>query len=254
MNIKHKSPPRVFISYSHDSPEHKRWVLEFSTTIRERGVDAILDQWGLRPGDDLPHFMETHLDKADYILMICTDNYVEKANKGTGGVGYEKMIMTASLLSRIDSNKVIPIIRQDGTKKLPIFMGSKLYIDFSKDEDAEYGFDELMRTLLDAPLFEKPTIGSNPFKPMEQSRPDRTSDGIRQLMTDLAAAYEGTHQEHLPYKKLVDKTLMSRLTLDYYVNHAIEKDLIQKSTKWQDSILVTPKGIQYLVDREIINT
>lgn len=254
MNTEHKSPPKVFISYSHDSPEHKRWVLEFATTIRERGVDAILDQWELRPGDDLPHFMETHLGPADYVLMVCTDTYVKKANKGTGGVGYEKMIMTASLLSRIDSNKVIPILRQDGTKNLPTFMRSKIYIDFSKDEDTEYSFDELMRTLLDAPLFEKPTIGSNPFKPMKQSRPDRTSDGIRQVMTDLAAAYEGTYKEHLPYKKLVDKTQISRLALDFYVNHAIEQDLIQKSTKWQDSIVITPKGIQYLVDREIIKT
>lgn len=58
MITEHKTPPRVFISYSHDSPEHKRWVIEFATTIRGRGVDAILDQWHLRHGDDLPHFME----------------------------------------------------------------------------------------------------------------------------------------------------------------------------------------------------
>lgn len=254
MNTEHKIPPKVFISYSHDTPEHKRWVLEFATTIRERGVDAILDQWELRPGDDLPHFMETYLDRAEYVLMICTNNYVEKANKGTGGVGYEKMIMTASLLARIDTNKVIPIIRQNGTKNLPTFMGSKIYVDFSKDEDAEYSFDELMRTLLEAPLFEKPTIGANPFKPMEQSRPDRTSDGVRQVMTDLAAAYEGTYREHLSYAKLVEKTSMSRLTLDFYVQHAIEQDLIEKSTQWQDSILITPTGLQYLVDRKIIET
>ena len=254
MNTEHKIPPRVFISYSHDSSDHKRWVLEFATTIRERGVDAILDQWALRPGDDLPHFMETHLDTADYVLMICTDNYVDKANKGTGGVGYEKMIMTASMLSRIDSNKVIPIIRQNGTINVPVFMGSKIYIDFSRDEDAEYNFDELMRTLLDAPLFEKPLIGSNPFKPMEQSRPDRTSDGVRQVMIDLAAAYEGTGKEHLNYAKLVEKTSMSRLTLDFHVAHAIEQGLIKKSTKWQDCILVTPKGLQYLADRKIIES
>ena len=47
-------PPKVFISYSHDSAEHKQWVLEFATTLRNRGVDAILDQWDLKPGDDLP--------------------------------------------------------------------------------------------------------------------------------------------------------------------------------------------------------
>ena len=47
-------PPKVFISYSHDSADHKEWVLDFATTLRNRGVDAILDQWDLKPGDDLP--------------------------------------------------------------------------------------------------------------------------------------------------------------------------------------------------------
>lgn len=106
------NPPRVFISYSHDTAEHKEWVLDFATTLRNRGVDAVLDQWDLKPGDDLPHFMETQLEVADYVLMVCTEKYVEKANTGEGGVGYEKMIMTSSLLKKIDSSKVIPIIRQ----------------------------------------------------------------------------------------------------------------------------------------------
>jgi hypothetical protein len=53
--------PKVFISYSHDSQEHKKWVLDLATRLRNNGVDAIIDQWELRAGDDLPHFMETHL-------------------------------------------------------------------------------------------------------------------------------------------------------------------------------------------------
>ena len=105
-------PPRVFVSYSHDSAEHKCWVLDFATTLRNRGVDAILDQWDLRPGDDLGHFMETNLASCDFAVMVCTRNYVQKANAGTGGVGYEKMIMSAASLTSISDNRVIPIIRQ----------------------------------------------------------------------------------------------------------------------------------------------
>ncbi len=63
-----KSPPRVFISYSHDSAEHKEWVLNFATTLRMRGVDAVLDQWDLKPGDDLPHFMESQLETSESVL------------------------------------------------------------------------------------------------------------------------------------------------------------------------------------------
>ncbi len=55
------SVPRVFISYSHDSQQHKKWVLDLATRLRNSGVDAIIDQWELQPGADIPHFMETNL-------------------------------------------------------------------------------------------------------------------------------------------------------------------------------------------------
>ena len=113
------SPPRVFISYSHDSAAHKQWVLGFATTLRNRGVDAILDQWDLKPGDDLPTFMEQNLVASDYAIMVCTQKYVQKANAGEGGVGYEKMIMTSSSLKAIAGNKVIPIVRERGASNTP---------------------------------------------------------------------------------------------------------------------------------------
>lgn len=50
--------PKVFISYSHDSIKHKQWVLNLATRLRNNGIDAILDQFELKPGDDIPHFME----------------------------------------------------------------------------------------------------------------------------------------------------------------------------------------------------
>ena len=156
--------PKVFISYSHDTLDHKKWVLELAVRLRNNGIDAILDQFDLQAGDDVPHFMETNLAKADKVIMVCTERYVEKANSGEGGVGYEKMIVTSSLLKRIDENKVIPIIRQNGETKLPTFLSSKLYINFSKNDEYEFSYDNLVRTIHKTPIFEKPPIGNNPFK------------------------------------------------------------------------------------------
>jgi len=51
--------PRVFISYSHDSKDHKAWVTNLGTRLREKGVDVILDQWDTEPGDNLAKFMES---------------------------------------------------------------------------------------------------------------------------------------------------------------------------------------------------
>lgn len=61
------------------------------------GVDVILDQWELEPGDDVPKFMEQSVRRANKVLMICTEPYVRKADDGKGGVGYESMIVTGEL-------------------------------------------------------------------------------------------------------------------------------------------------------------
>lgn len=156
--------PKVFITYSHDSIEHKKWVLELAIRLRNNGIDAILDQFELKPGDDLPYFMETNLESADRVIMVCSERYVEKANKGEGGVGYEKMILTSTLLKKIDENKIIPLIKQNGSSLLPTFLKSKLYINFSKQDDYEFSFDELIRTIHKSPIFVKPPVGNNPFK------------------------------------------------------------------------------------------
>ena len=60
-----KEAPKVFISYSHDDPDHKKWVANFGLRLRQNGVDAILDQWDLFPGEDIPVFMERNLSEAN---------------------------------------------------------------------------------------------------------------------------------------------------------------------------------------------
>lgn len=244
-------PPRVFISYSHDSAEHKKWVLDFATTLRNRGVDAVLDQWDLRPGDDLPHFMETQLEAADYVVMVCSEKYVEKANAGEGGVGYEKMILTSSYLSRIDSSKVIPIIRQSGTDKRPTFLKSKLYINFSNDADLEYSLDDLLRVFLNSPLYEKPPIGANPFKPLEGARPDRVSDGVKEVMKAVSKCYEGHARKYVIFNCIVKSVSMHRLTLDRYITNAVDQGLI----KWygEKALIISQDGVDYLISHGIID-
>ncbi|MDI6741962.1 MAG: toll/interleukin-1 receptor domain-containing protein [Smithella sp.] len=242
-------PPKVFISYSHDSAAHKQWVLEFATTLRNRGIDAILDQWDLKPGDDLPEFMEQNLASSDYAVMICTKRYVSKANAGVGGVGYEKMIMTSSSLSKISDSKVIPIVRENGDPQVPTFLKTKRYIDFSKEEDIEFSLDELLRFLLNAPLYKKPEVGSNPFRPLAEAKPDRTSDGIRQLMIDLIKLYNNTGEENVMFVNLIRHSTMPRLMFDKYFDEAAKQGLVQKHLIY---VKVTEKGRSYAEEHNIV--
>ncbi len=211
------TPPKVFVSYSHDSLEHKRWVLEFATRLRASGIDAILDQWDLKPGDDLPHFMESHLTSSDRVLMICSERYVEKANSGTGGVGYEKMIVTADLLSEINNNKVIPIIRNNPLGSGPTFLKSKFHIDFNNTEDEEFAFDTLMRSILDAPIFEKPPIGENPYT-SPSTKPKKTYDEIQEAMTVIGEIANKLDKDTIPTSSVKRALSLSKITFDVIIN------------------------------------
>jgi hypothetical protein len=156
--------PRVFVSYSHDNQEHKNWVLTLATRLAANGVDAILDQWNLRLGGDLPRFMETGLTDSDRVLAICTAQYIEKANAGRGGVGYEKMILTAQLMQEVTTDRIVPVIRDKGLAvPLPTFLGSRRYIDFRDDTLYEIRYSELLRDLHGIEISPRPPLGSNPF-------------------------------------------------------------------------------------------
>ena len=72
--------PRIFISYSYDSDNHKAWVLNLSTRLRKNGVEVVLDQWDVKLGSDIAKFIEQGLSESDRIIMICTETYVENAN------------------------------------------------------------------------------------------------------------------------------------------------------------------------------
>ena len=241
--------PKVFISYSHDSQEHKKWVLDLATRLRNTGVDAIIDQWELKPGDDLPHFMETHLANSDYVLMICTDRYVKKANSGVGGVGYEKMIITSDLIKNIDSNKVIPIIRQSGTHNVPTFLMTKLFIDFSRTDEFEFSYDELIRTVHNSPLYVKPEIGNNPFTPVEDIRPEKISNALKELMTIVIQDFENG-ADYSNYKEIIRRVGISRIMLDAIIQEAIEKGLITQDN--DRDLRLAEKGRFYAIEHKIV--
>lgn len=240
--------PKAFISYSHDSQKHKKWVLDFATRLRNSGVDAILDQWELGPGDDLTSFMEQNLAQADRILMVCTEKYVQKANKGVGGVGYEKMIITADLLKNIDSNKVIPIIRQNGTHEVPTFLKTKIFLDFSHEDNFEFSFDELIRSLHGAPLFKKPAVANNPFTPVSETPAERTGDALIKLMGIVVSDFENGNN-YSNYLKVLRRWGASRIMLDGIIDDAKSQRLLLQDD--DRDLYLTDNGKSFAVKHKL---
>ena len=186
--------PKVFISYSHDSPEHKQWVSELAARLRRSGVDAILDQWDLGLGDDITRFMERGIVDADRVLVICTDEYVSKANVGEGGVDYERMIINAELVQNLGTDKFIPIIRQaSGKEKTPTFLGTRVYADFRNDSQFDAECEKLIRELHEMPIIEKPPLGKSPFPSVE----------LNTQLTDIPAHIESATEAYKTAAKLV---------------------------------------------------
>ena len=190
-------PPKVFASYSHDSDEHKKWVLKFCTKLRQNGVDVSFDQWDLAAGDDIPLFMENAVKGSDRVLVVCTDIYVRKANAGVGGVGYERLIVTAQLTQNLGTNKFIPIIRQSSTdEKTPTFLATRKHIDFTDDHTFDEKFEELLHEIQDVPIIRKPPLGKSsiPGPSTELKVPDSNLLGPSEQIESASAAHEAARK------------------------------------------------------------
>lgn len=240
-----KSIPKIFISYSHDSTEHKQWVLDLATRLVHSGIDTTLDAWSLNLGDDIPHFMETQLMESDRVIMICSEKYVIKANKGSGGVGYEKMIVTASMMQSIDDNKVIPIIRQNGTCETPIFLKTKLYLDFSNDNEFESVIDDLIREIHGVPLFKKPNLGNNPYLTAKEKPAEMGNDLKKEILTLAISLYE-TGRDHVSDAFYYKSLKISRIVFEIMANELHKEGFIQY---FSGHITLTDKAKSFAINQ-----
>lgn len=139
----------VFISYSQaDGEDHKKWVKDLADLLLDNGINAIVDQYDLTLGDRLPEFMEKSITEADYVLIICTPLYKEKADKRQGGVGYEGHIITGELYTAGNERKFIPVIRKgDFNTAMPVYLSGKLGVDLTDGPNYENGINDLLATL-----------------------------------------------------------------------------------------------------------
>lgn len=109
-------PIRVFVSYSHDSPEHLDAVLRLANTLRGHGIDVELDRYvrGV-PTGGWPLWMENSIEAADYVLIVCSkvSHTRWKAEQDTGGAGatWEAVLTRQDLYeARTNNKKYIPIL------------------------------------------------------------------------------------------------------------------------------------------------
>jgi hypothetical protein len=96
-------PPKIFISYSHDSADHDKRVLALAERLRKNGVDAQIDQYvSGTPEEGWPRWMLERLDWADFVLVVCTETYYKRfrgrEEQGKGkGADWEGSLITMAI-------------------------------------------------------------------------------------------------------------------------------------------------------------
>ena len=122
---------KIFISYSWQSPEHIKWVNNLAQELARRQIRVVLDQKDLEFGQEVTSFMERGV-KLPVCVVICSSSYTKKANERDikmSGVGSEVSLLTSQILNGRVKATVIPVIRDNDTRKIPDFLHSALYVD-----------------------------------------------------------------------------------------------------------------------------
>lgn len=159
-------PPKVFISYSHDSPEHMDRVLELSNRLRDDGIDCTVDQYETSPPQGWPRWCEDQLEQADYVLVACTEKYRQrfraKEERGKGlGVKWEGAVITQDIYdAEANNTRFIPVTftPEDAAYIPTVLRGATRY-------ELEGDYEKLYRHITGQPLVLKPQLGKRKSLP-----------------------------------------------------------------------------------------
>jgi hypothetical protein len=158
----------VFISYTHDGPDHSQEVLDLSNRLRSEGIDCVLDQYESSPPEGWPQWMDREIEKAQSVLMICTAAYYRrvmgKENPGIGlGIRWEGSLIYNHIYNDDSRNKkFIPIVF-DAAHAIHIptpVQGATRYNLGSPE-----GYAQLYDRLIGKPPAEKPPLGDRKALP-----------------------------------------------------------------------------------------
>ncbi len=207
MESNNNSKKRIFISYSWTNQEHEQRVLDLGTELVDNGIDVVLDKWDLKEGDDADQFMERMVSDPTItkVLIVCDKKYAEKSDKRTGGAGTEAQIISRKVYEQNDENKFVvaafEINDKTGRPYLPIYYGSRKYIDFTNSSKYAEKFEELVRWIYNKPLYIKPQIGKTPeYILADNKKTLRTSsqyNRVLSLFADLRPNASAALREYL---------------------------------------------------------
>ncbi|MFD5039656.1 SEFIR domain-containing protein [Streptomyces sp. NPDC058377] len=161
--------PRVFVSYSHDSGDHRERVLGLIQALRRNGVNAWADFFvESDPPSNWALWMQEQVEDSDYVLTIATERYSkrfaqkEESPRAGAGVRWEGTLITADIYYNTTRNvKYIPVIfSAEDFEHIPTPLKLTNRYVISPADDSS--LIPLLRHLLQAPEFIPAQIGEAP--------------------------------------------------------------------------------------------
>ena len=136
----------IFISYSWDPIEMKKWALEVANKLGDH-FDVIIDQKSFIPGDNIEKRMIESIVNADHVLVLLTPQYKIRAEEKRGGISFEANVIDYELDKYVVGRKYIPIIRTgDRHTSVPYFLNNILPIEGQK---GKFRWNTLLKALGD---------------------------------------------------------------------------------------------------------
>jgi hypothetical protein len=161
--------PRVFITYAHDTPEHKALVERFATFLRGViGLDVHLDSWYDNVRRDWSLWATQHLSEADFILVIASGEYKRRAD-GTAmphegrGSQFEAAIIRDNLTRdlRRETERVLPVVLPGrSVDEIPTFLNGHSTTRYHVGSFTKAGVAELLAAIMGQGQYPMPRRGA----------------------------------------------------------------------------------------------
>ena len=175
LNTKETDTPMcVFISYAHDldHPAQADRVLELADRLQDDGLDVVIDQYDPNPKEGWPLWMETNLDDAKFVLLVCTPAYhrrvTRKEKAGVGlGVQWEGNLIYNRLYGNLSQgDRYIPVLLDGGDQaNIPTPVQGFTFYRLGTFDLSDPQYEALYRHLTGQHATPKPVLGPRKILP-----------------------------------------------------------------------------------------
>jgi hypothetical protein len=156
--------PNVFVSYAHDSEEHKQRTLELADRLNAEGINCWIDRYieGSDPEHGWPAWMDEKIRQSDFVLVVASERYLARyEHRETDGKGlgakFESLLLLQEIFDNDSKNlKYIPILFDKEDKK-HILTPLRPWTYFSVFDENDY--EKLYRRITNQIKISKPPVG-----------------------------------------------------------------------------------------------